>query len=80
MMLSSKRYDRRCPMAIPQVFLDDPFLSARDIMEITGLKRATVYVVMKREMKIYRFGKRIFVRLSDFQKWLDEKKSDPFYD
>ena len=58
-------------MAIPQAFLDDPFLSAKDIMEITGLKRSTVYNKMRLEMKRYKFGRRVFVRLSDFQKWLE---------
>lgn len=58
-------------MAIPQCFRDDPFLTAKDIMEITGLKKSTVYNKMRFEMKRYKFGRRVFVKLSDFQKWLE---------
>ena len=58
-------------MSIPQMFRDDPFLTPADIMEITGMKRSNVYNRIRRDMKFYRFGRRIFIQQSDFLKWID---------
>ena len=70
-------------MTMPQSFRDDPFLSAKNIMEIlnkdkkTGLKRQSVYNKIRFEMKHYRVARRVFVRQSDFQNWLERQSWDP---
>ena len=64
-------------MITPKSFLDDPFITAKDIIEITGLKKLTVYQKIRREMKHYRFGRRVVVRHSDFEKWLETRMVEP---
>jgi len=63
-------------MAVTQNFLDDKFLTAKNIMDMTGMKRSTVYKVMH-QIKHYRLGKLLFVKLSNFLEWLEKQANRP---
>ena len=65
------------PVAVPQTFLGNPILTAKDLMEITGLKKSTAYNKIRFEMKRYEFGRRVFVRLYDFQNVMERSWEGP---
>ena len=54
-------------------------LDAKDLMQQYGLSRVKTYQLLNdRTLPVIRLGRRLFVRKSDFEKWLDEKQVRPF--
>lgn len=50
-------------------------LDAKDLMQQYGLSRVKTYQLLNdRTMPVIRLGRRLFVRKSDFEKWLDAKQ------
>jgi hypothetical protein len=64
-------------MAIPQTFLDDPFLTPYDIKGILKVSRGQAYNLMY-QMNYLKVGKLLRVRQSDFQRWLEERAKGPY--
>lgn len=50
-------------------------LDAKDLMQQYGLSRVKTYQLLNdKTLPVIRLGKRLFVRKSDFEKWLDTKQ------
>ncbi len=50
-------------------------LDAKDLMQQYGLSRVKTYQLLNdRTLPVIRLGRRLFVRKSDFEKWLDAKQ------
>lgn len=50
-------------------------LDAKDLMQQYGLSRVKTYQLLNdKTMPVIRLGRRLFVRKSDFEKWLDAKQ------
>ena len=64
-------------MSIPQSFLDDPFLTVKDVMKILDVKKSKAYELMSQEMIHYKDTKHVRVRQSWLQKWIDDHTEGP---
>lgn len=50
-------------------------LDAKDLMQLYGLSRVKTYQLLNdKTMPVIRLGRRLFVRRTDFEKWLDAKQ------
>ena len=50
-------------------------LDAKDLMRLYGLSRVRTYELLNdKTVPVIRLGRRLFVRRTDFEKWLDAKQ------